>query len=315
MTNPNSNPNPNSNSNSNSNSNANAKAKAKSPADAKVVEHKNQPKTQIDWDLPGIDFLNQSEFDPIFLADLRSARRSVVINCPFLKPNRLEHLGHELLDLPQRGVTVCVFVQKPRWWDERERANSFELARIRELEAAIALLQKHGVHVNLVKGIHQKICVIDGCVLHFGSLNILSYFDTKEEMMRKVDPAVALNVIKRNLLSKCEQCREAHSPVPAVRMILDIDTVGTILAEIREQAGYTQSDLSRITGISRSRLSRIERNECSPTVGQLTTIFNALGREICVLAPGVVSLLEEIDFIAGDAHKRAHSPALRSVTA
>ncbi len=259
---------------------------------------------QIDWDLPRADFRNQSEFDPAFIADLRGAEHAVLICCPFLKPNRLEQLGGELFQLPLRGVQVCVFAQMPRLWEQRDRANAFELARIRELEIAIELLEKHGIHVNLVQGLHQKICVIDGCILWFGSLNILSYFDTKEEMMRTIDPAVALNVIKRNLMTKCQPCRAARKPVPAVETIFDVDKVGTLIAEIREKAGYTQADLAKITGLTASQISRIESSRRPATLPQLKVILNGLGREICLLAPGVVGYLEEIDFVVGEARMR-----------
>lgn len=261
----------------------------------------------IDWNLPRDDYRTQDEFDSAFLADLKSARLSVLIKAPYAKVNRIKQLDSALLDLPRRGVQVCVFVQEPRLWEQRERANAVDIATIRELEIARDLLEEHGIHVNLVKGIHQKLCVIDCCTLWVGSLNILSHYDTKEEMMRKVDPSASLAAIQRNLMDRCMPCSEARKPVPPVERMAEIKNIGRRLAELREQSGYTVQTLSELTGISRSQISRIEKNEREPSHKQVITLLMALGRDPCIVTPGAVRFLRTADVIVGEALTRSQS--------
>ncbi|OEG00056.1 hypothetical protein BHF71_06780 [Vulcanibacillus modesticaldus] len=61
--------------------------------------------------------------------------------------------------------------------------------------------------------------------------------------------------------------------------------IGTKLKEIRTMQGMSQKKLYELTGISRSRIQRIENNQKSPTIQELTLIANAFGFEVYDLIP------------------------------
>lgn len=266
----------------------------------------------LDWDRPGDDFYNQTDFDEAFIADVKAAQRSVVIVSGWAKLNRITNLGDTLLGLPARGVKVCAFIQMPRFWGKAVGISAIEAANNRNLETVIDLLESHGIHVTLVKRIHQKICIIDGCILWLGSMNILSHFDTEEEMLRLVDPVASLAAIKRNRLI-CPQCIEARKPLPASVSLGDVlQDLGMRLTEMREQAGYDQTRLSKITGISRWRIGRIERNEIEPSLREGYALFTALGRNVGLLAPGVTEYFEEIDLVWFEANTRTRAAKIVS---
>ena len=53
--------------------------------------------------------------------------------------------------------------------------------------------------------------------------------------------------------------------------------IGTRIAEIREQAGLSQSALARAIGISQSAISQIESGERNPSYDMLRQLAQALG--------------------------------------
>lgn len=257
----------------------------------------------VDWDVPGDDLYNEDDFYKQFIADINSARFSVVVFSGWAKLNRLRKLKDTLLQLPSRGIRVCVFIQMPRSW--KRDVDSVDAASNRDLESVIELLEQHGIHVNLVNKIHKKIGVIDGCILWLGSLNILSHYDTEEVMLRKVDPVTALAVIKLSVTDKCDPCREARKPIASsVSLGEFLENYGPRLFELREKAGYSREQLSDLSGVSRWKLARIEKNRIEPSAREMYALLTALGREVGVQAPGTKRFFAEIDAIAYDATMR-----------
>lgn len=260
----------------------------------------------VDWDISCDDLYDEDGFYKQFIADINAARFSVVVFSGWAKLNRLRYLKDTLLQLPSRGIRVCVFVQMPRNW--KGDGDAIEAASNRDLESVIELLEQHGIHVNLVRKIHKKIGVIDGCILWLGSLNILSHYDTEELMLRKVDPVAALAVIKRNVTRKCVACREARKPIASsVSLGEFLEDIGKHLKQLRAKAGYEKAELAEISGVSRWKIGRIEKNEAEPTLREAYALLTALGREVGVQAPGTRLYFEEIDSIAYDATTRSKS--------
>jgi ribosome-binding protein aMBF1 (putative translation factor) len=52
------------------------------------------------------------------------------------------------------------------------------------------------------------------------------------------------------------------------------------ITELRERRGLTQADLANQTGIDQADISRIERGSANPTERTLTRIADALGAEL-----------------------------------
>ena len=76
--------------------------------------------------------------------------------------------------------------------------------------------------------------------------------------------------------------------LPAKVMEPDVETavpdldIGARLAQLRQQQGWTLQQASKRTGVSASALSKIERNELSPTISTLQRV--ARGYELDVVA-------------------------------
>ncbi|MCE2944440.1 MAG: XRE family transcriptional regulator [Xanthomonadaceae bacterium] len=63
-------------------------------------------------------------------------------------------------------------------------------------------------------------------------------------------------------------------------------SVGAALSEIRQQRGLSLDALARQSGVSKSMLSQIERNQTNPTVAIVWRLANALGVEMGSLIAG-----------------------------
>lgn len=71
-----------------------------------------------------------------------------------------------------------------------------------------------------------------------------------------------------------------------------IDDLGRFLRKMREDAGLTQTQVQKLTGIDSPRISRFERGNRVPDPGQLVNLANAYGvdRHFVLLRAGIVEL-------------------------
>jgi hypothetical protein len=126
--------------------------------------------------------VTQAGFDELFVPDLTAARQRIVIYSPFITQNRLEAIGVHLRAAVERDVSVYV-VTKPL--NDR---NSTEMASYRELTQT---LQRWGVIVVPKKAMHEKLIFIDDEIVWVGSLNPLSFRQSREIMERRRSRKIA----------------------------------------------------------------------------------------------------------------------------
>lgn len=127
--------------------------------------------------IPSSCLFDDRTFDKAFLADVRKCRKSIVIESPFIRLNRIYQLMPEFSRLCRNGVTVIINTRPP---EEHESDYT------RQAEEAVALLQEIGVKLLFTVKHHRKLAVMDRTTYWEGSLNILSYYDSCEIMRRTV---------------------------------------------------------------------------------------------------------------------------------
>jgi hypothetical protein len=131
--------------------------------------------------------LTQEHFYRVLLHDVLHARTRIVVYSPFITQNRLAELGPQLRAAVERGVQVFV-VTKAR--SERHRR---EEGTYRMLEES---LRAWGIHVVYKQRMHEKLVFIDKDILWEGSLNPLSFSNTREHMERRRNAKVFENYSK-----------------------------------------------------------------------------------------------------------------------
>ncbi len=130
----------------------------------------------------GTQMYDEQSFYRAFQKDLYSARKSVIIESPFITLRRIEELLPVITKLRRKGVSVTVNTRNPIEHEEKY-----------EMQALIAVEKLQGLGVKVLYTVkhHRKLAIIDGTVAWNGSLNILSQHDSCEIMWRVVSKGIA----------------------------------------------------------------------------------------------------------------------------
>ena len=120
---------------------------------------------------------DERTFDEAFFRDLERAKRSVIIESPFLTEHRTRYFASTFKGLIDRGVKVRINTRRPI-----DHGGEMRL----QAEVAIGVMRKIGAKVCVYDDMrHRKLAIIDSCVLWEGSLNILSNGGRSREIMRR----------------------------------------------------------------------------------------------------------------------------------
>lgn len=134
------------------------------------------------------ELFDEDNFYKSFMKDLKRARKSVVIESPFLTERRSYLLASIFIKLKKRGVKVTIYTRSPKHHMYRLRQQSIE---------SIHILRDSGVTVfECYDYRHRKVAIIDKQTLWEGSLNILSQSRSREIMRRIVSPPLAKQMLR-----------------------------------------------------------------------------------------------------------------------
>ena len=129
------------------------------------------------------DLFDGEDFYSALISDLQVATSDVIIYSPFVAKGRLVQILPVLEAHAARGVTIKVVTKSDEELDRPEI--------LKELRQA-------GISVRQVRGMHEKVIVVDRRVSYFGSLNALSNNGrTGELMMRFVGSDYAREILSR----------------------------------------------------------------------------------------------------------------------
>jgi hypothetical protein len=107
--------------------------------------------------------------------DLEGSKQYAIIMSPFITWERLKTYGDLFRAKVEKGVQLQVVTRPPYQQGTAEKD---------EIENMLKRLQKVGITVVQRPSMHQKVVVIDGRIVWFGSLNPLSHRNTQELMFR-----------------------------------------------------------------------------------------------------------------------------------
>jgi hypothetical protein len=125
--------------------------------------------------------VTQEDFDAYLPADLAAATQRIVIYSPFMTARRLGLLETQLKAAIERHVRVYVVTKA------REDRGKREADEYRRIEKA---LSAWGITIIHKPKMHEKLVFVDDHIVWAGSLNPLSFSDTREIMTRYDSAAV-----------------------------------------------------------------------------------------------------------------------------
>jgi superfamily II DNA or RNA helicase len=146
-------------------------------------------KTKSDVNFPdsGNIIFNGSSFLPVFTNDLLSAKREVTIVSPYLTKTRLIKMMETLNVVVSSGAKLVVMTRPVDDYADKDRL------RIAQM---LDMLRTSGIAVAERSKIHQKFAVIDGRTSWYGSINLLSFGNSEESIMRLESKGIAEELLR-----------------------------------------------------------------------------------------------------------------------
>lgn len=114
-------------------------------------------------------------FYPVFANDVSRASKEILIVSPFMRNNRLVQMAKLMSPVILNGVSVTVVTRPPEDFKEHEQDTVKQNADF---------LVDCGVQVRFKSDFHQKFTVIDQKIAWYGSVNVLSFGNHEESIMR-----------------------------------------------------------------------------------------------------------------------------------
>lgn len=142
-----------------------------------------EPQPGIDPEALRTGLFGGRDFARLARLDMEQAKKSIVIFSGFITPDRTAAMGDLLRHRIAEGVRVRCVTRPPRFNGTIPEESG---------RSALESLQALGAIVDLRSEIHEKVVLVDGRVVWFGSLNPLSHTARTSELMARVeDPAFA----------------------------------------------------------------------------------------------------------------------------
>jgi superfamily II DNA or RNA helicase len=130
---------------------------------------------------------NKDNFLPVLNQDISTAQKEILIVSPFVRKRRTVQMVDQLEIAFSRNVRVIVVTRPP---EDFKAENHPMLLRL------LDRLRDSDVRVVLRSNIHQKFAVMDQKTVWYGSINLLSYGNAQESIMRIESSNIANELIK-----------------------------------------------------------------------------------------------------------------------
>jgi superfamily I DNA and/or RNA helicase len=151
-----------------------------------------------------LPILDQNNFYTAFEYDIRRAKKRIVIHSPFVGMNRSKKLMDIFSDVIANGVNIYAIIQNPKIRNDMRVNNVID--ELKSIGVSIIIGQPNvGLHYKL----HEKFALIDDFVFYYGSLNILSQWDSSETMVAYRSQKIIAQLVKHfkieNIIQKSEK--------------------------------------------------------------------------------------------------------------
>ena len=146
-------------------------------------------KTKSDVSLPdsGNIIFDNASFLLVFTTDLLTAKREILIVSPYMTKNRTVKMLPILDNAVSSGTKVTVVTRPDNEYTENDQIRVAQL---------ISMLKEHNIGIIERSKIHQKFAVIDRRTAWYGSINLLSFGNAEESIMRLESKGISEELLK-----------------------------------------------------------------------------------------------------------------------
>ncbi len=144
-------------------------------------------KAEVASDAPPDIIFDKDNFLLVFNQDIVSATKEIVIVSPFVRKRRTQQMAQNLNVATGKHIRVIVVTRPKEDFAPKDHA---------ALQRILDLLTDNGVSVVFKSNIHQKFAVMDQKFVWYGSINLLSYGNAQESIMRIESSNIAHELMK-----------------------------------------------------------------------------------------------------------------------
>ncbi len=130
---------------------------------------------------------DKNNFLPVFINDVMSSARQVVVVSPFVSKQRALFMMKQLEFVLQKNGKVIIVTRPIDDFKEKDRA---------ALQEVFDLLKTAGADLIARSHIHLKFAVVDQRIVWYGSINLLSFGSAEENIMRLESHSIAEELLK-----------------------------------------------------------------------------------------------------------------------
>ena len=129
---------------------------------------------------------DNSNFLTVFSNDITSAKSDIVIVSPYVTKKRLDQMLSIFMTGINNGAKLTIITLPETDYKERDRLT---------FEEMISSIKNTGASIIFKSNIHQKFAVIDQRIVWYGSINLLSFGNSEESIMRLDSLSIANELI------------------------------------------------------------------------------------------------------------------------
>ena len=130
---------------------------------------------------------DKDSFLPVFSNDITGAHKEILIVSPYVRRRRSTQMIRYLRIALDKGIRVIVVTRPPEAFKTKDQV---------ALQRVLQVLRDNHISVVLKSNIHQKFAIVDQKTVWYGSINLLSYGNAQESIMRIESSNIANELIK-----------------------------------------------------------------------------------------------------------------------
>lgn len=138
---------------------------------------------------------DSESYVPVYENDLKNAAKDIVISSPTLGKYKVNRMIGLLKERQEAGIMVTIVTWHPDVYKYGKDEHRIEL---------MELLRNTGFHIELMTGSCQRFAVIDGEIVWYGSMNLLSKDDVEDNIMRVSSKEIAAELMEITFNKDCE---------------------------------------------------------------------------------------------------------------
>ena len=130
---------------------------------------------------------HKDNFLSVFNKDIVDSKKEIIIVSPFVRQRRTHQMLQHLKNSTAKHIRIVVVTRPKEDYKPKDHI---------VLQRALDLLTNSGISIVYKTNIHQKFAIMDQKVVWYGSINLLSYGNAQESIMRIESSNIANELMK-----------------------------------------------------------------------------------------------------------------------